>query len=181
VISLIEVEVKAQVNEFESIREKLDEMGALKIKIERQEDTYFNAPHRDFAETDEALRIRKIPDGENAQIFITYKGSKIDSTSKTRQEFEVGVGDAEITAHIFESLGFRVVQTVVKDREIYHLKDFVITLDSVHNVGTYMEIETDLEDGKDFQEALDNIFELYKLMGITEGFERRSYLELLGV
>jgi adenylate cyclase, class 2 len=181
VVNLIEVEVKARVNGFESLRKKLGKIGALKIKIERQEDTYFNAPHRDFAKTDEALRIRKIPDGDDSQIFITYKGSKIDSSSKTRQEFEVMVGDAETTGHIFESLGFRAVETVVKDREIYHLEDFVITLDNVHQVGTYMEIEKDLDEGKDFQDALDEIFKLYKLMGITEGFERRSYLELLGV
>lgn len=178
---MIEVEVKARVNGFEQIMTKLDEIGASKINTERQEDTYFNAPHRDFAKTDEALRIRKIPAEEDTQIFITYKGSKIDSSSKTRQEFEVSVNDEETTANIFESLGFQAVETVVKDRDIYHWGDFVITLDSVHRVGTYVEIERDLVDGEDFQKALDEIFELYARLGITDGFERRSYLELLGV
>lgn len=175
---MIEVEVKAIANEFGSIRKKLVKLNASKVKIERQEDTYFNAPHRDFAITDEALRIRKIPENDNLRVFITYKGAKIDKSSKTRKEFEVGVVDAEVTKNIFESLGFKEVATVVKDREIYQLEEFIITLDTVKKAGTFVEIEKDLEDGADFDETLQEIFRLYEKLGITEGFERRSYLEL---
>lgn len=178
---MIEVEVKAIAKEFESIRKRLAELNALKIKTERQEDTYFNAPHRDFAITDEALRIRKIPENDNLKVFITYKGAKIDKSSKTRKEFEVGVADAELTKNIFESLGFKEVATVVKDREIYQLEEFIITLDTVKKAGIFVEIEKDLEDGSDFDETLQEIFKLYEKLGITEGFERRSYLELTGI
>jgi adenylate cyclase class 2 len=178
---LIEVEVKAIAKEFDSIRKKLVKLNASKVKIERQEDTYFNAPHRDFAITDEALRIRKIPENDNLRVFITYKGAKIDKSSKTRKEFEVGVLDAEVTKNIFESLGFKKVATVVKDREIYQLEDFIITLDTVKKAGNFVEIEKDLEDGADFDETLQEIFNLYEKLGITEGFERRSYLELTGI
>lgn len=178
---MIEVEVKAKVDGFVDLRKKLTDLGAFKRGVERQEDTYFNAPHRDFAETDEALRIRKIPSDNDLKIFITYKGAKIDGSSKTRKEYEVEVENADVTRQIFESLSFKPVETVIKDREIYELNEFIITLDKVHDVGTYMEIEKDLSEGKDFDETLDDIFELYKNMGITSGFERRSYLELLGV
>jgi adenylate cyclase class 2 len=181
VIYLIEVEVKARVNEFDSIKKSLLELNAKKIRTERQEDTYFNAPHRDFAVTDEALRIRKIPNGDNLDVFITYKGAKIDKSSKTRQEFEVSVSDVTKTKNIFESLGFKLVATVVKDREIYHFNDFIITLDTVKKAGIFVEIEKDLEDGEDFEETLQEIFKLYEKLGITEGFERKSYLELTGI
>ena len=49
-----------------------------------QVDTYFSHPARDFAATDEALRIRSI-DQEN---FVTYKGPKLDATTKTRREID---------------------------------------------------------------------------------------------
>ena len=42
-----------------------------------------------------------------------------------------------------------------------------------------MEIEIALEDGTDYNEAQDKIFDLFKELGITDGFERTSYLELL--
>ena len=44
-----------------------------------------------------------------------------------------------------------------------------------------MEIEIALEDGTDYNEAQDKIFDLLiiKELGITDGFERTSYLELL--
>lgn len=56
---MIEVEVKAHVSDFKGVKQRLIEIGAERIGEEHQEDTYFNAPHRDFAKTDEALRIRK--------------------------------------------------------------------------------------------------------------------------
>ena len=55
---MIEVEVKAKIENFDTMRKKLDELGAKKTKTESQEDLYFNSPIVDFAETDEALRIR---------------------------------------------------------------------------------------------------------------------------
>lgn len=177
---MIEVEVKAKVKNFSDIKEKLIEMGALKIKDEYQSDTYFNAPDRDFGVTDEALRIREIPENSGKRFILTYKGAKMDDLSKTRQEVEVDITDSENMALILINLGFKKAAVVTKDRSIYHLDKFIITLDTVHGAGTYVEIETDVEDGKDTTDSLNQIFEIYKNMGIEDGFERRSYLELLG-
>ena len=177
---MIEVEVKAKVKNFSDIKEKLIEMGAQKIKDEYQSDTYFNAPDRDFGVTDEALRIREIPENSGKRFILTYKGAKMDDLSKTRQEVEVDITDSENMAVILINLGFKKAAVVTKDRSVYHLDEFIITLDTVHGAGTYVEIETDVEDGKDTTDSLNQIFEIYKTMGIEDGFERRSYLELLG-
>ncbi len=96
---LIEVEVKASVKDFEDVRKKLTQIGAIKIKTEHQSDVYYNAPHKDFGETDEALRIRQIPENGKTRVILTYKGAKLDNVSKTRKEIEVDVSDAENTAH----------------------------------------------------------------------------------
>ena len=88
---MIEVEVKAKIDNFEDMREKLNNLGAVKTKEEFQEDIYFNSPIVDFAKTDEALRIRTTKQNNEKHIFITYKGAKIDSKSKTREEIEFGI------------------------------------------------------------------------------------------
>ena len=176
---MIEVEVKVSVKDFADVQEKLIQIGAVKIKREHQMDVYYNAPHKDFEETDEALRIRVIPENGKNRIILTYKGAKMDDVSKTRKEIEVDVSDAENTDLILENLGFRRAASVTKDRDIYHLDEFIITLDTVFEIGTFVEIETEAHEDEDTSESLNKIFEIYKRLGIEEGFERRSYLELL--
>jgi adenylate cyclase class 2 len=180
-VNVIEVEVKASVKDFVSIRKKLIEIGAVKIKMEHQKDDYFNAPHKDFGETDEALRIREVPEKRYKRYILTYKGAKMDDVSKTRKEIEVDVLEAKNMALILENLGFRRAATVKKDRDIYHLNDFIITLDTVYDVGTFVEIEKEANEGDDTKETLDDIFKIYSRLGIEDGFERRSYLELMGI
>jgi adenylate cyclase class 2 len=178
---LIEVEVKASVKDFEEIRKKLTQIGAVKIKTEHQSDVYYNAPHKDFGETDEALRIREIPENGKNRVILTYKGAKLDNVSKTRKEIEVDVSDAENTSLILENLNFRRAASVTKNRDIYHINEFIITLDTVQNVGTYVEIETEANEDEDTSVPIKKIFGIYKQLGIEEGFERRSYLELMGI
>jgi adenylate cyclase, class 2 len=181
VILMIEVEVKASVDDFSAVKNKLINIGAVRIKKEHQMDVYYNAPHKDFGQTDEALRIREIPDNGEKRIILTYKGAKMDKVSKTRKEIEVDVSDAENTGLILENLGFRRAATVKKDRVIYHLGKFIVTLDTVYNVGNFVEIETDVNEDEDTGESIKKIFDIYKKLGIEEGFERRSYLELMGI
>lgn len=178
---MIEVEVKAHVNDFRRVKIKLQNLGAKKLKSEHQEDVYFNAPHRNFAQTDEALRIRKIPTKNGLKTILTYKGAKINDISKTRKEIEVNIENAESTTKILENLGFNPIKTLKKDRVIYLFNEFIISLDKVYEVGNFVEIETTHEEGDNFQESLDEIFNIYHKLGIKSGFERRSYLELLGI
>ncbi|KZX16748.1 adenylate cyclase CyaB [Methanobrevibacter cuticularis] len=176
---MIEVEVKAKINDFDYVINKLKVIGAKKSHIEHQEDSYFNSPLRDFAKTDEALRIRKVTIDENLSTFITYKGPKLNKSSKTREEIEVGIQDASKIASIFTNLGFVQAAIVIKDRTIYKLDEYIISLDKVEGLQPYMEIEADLDDGTDYQDTLDNIFNIFNKLGVNSGFERTSYLELL--
>lgn len=176
---MIEVEVKAKIDSFEQMKEELERIGATKTKKEFQEDIYFNSPIVDFAKTDEALRIRTTTEDDNTNIFITYKGPKIDSKSKTRKEIEMAIEDSKKCADIFEEIGFKKVRAVRKNRQYYKYENFEISLDDVEGLEPYMEIEIGLEDGEDYSEAQEKIFGLFEKLGITDGFERTSYLELL--
>ena len=176
---MIEVEVKAKIDNFEDIKAKLKQINAVKTKTEIQIDRYFNSPVKDFAKSDEALRIRETKTEDSHNLFITYKGPKIDSKSKTREEVEMKIEDSAKCSRIFENLGFNEVRTVKKNREYYRLDNFEISLDDVEGLEPYMEIEIELEDGCDYNEAQDKIFKLFEDLGIRDGFERTSYLELL--
>ena len=176
---MIEVEVKAKVDNFDDIKVKLDNLGAIFKKHEFQEDIYFASPIVDFAETDEALRIRTTRQDDLENIFITYKGPKIDKNSKTRREVEMGIDESAKCSEIFEAIGFKKVRTVRKNRQYFSLENFEISLDDVEGLDPYMEIEVGLDDGEDYTKAQESIFDLFEKLGITDGFERTSYLELL--
>src|SRR5262245_11702826 len=83
--AMLEVEVKYRLASTETVEARLREWGATVIADHAEADHYLNAPDRDFARTDEALRFRRIGD----QTFLTYKGPRHDPKSKTRPELEV--------------------------------------------------------------------------------------------
>lgn len=172
---MIEVEVKARIDNFTDIEHELEKLGAVKDKSEFQEDIYFQSPIADYGKTDEALRIRTT----NNNTFITYKGPKLNRDAKTRKEVEMIIESAEKARDILTEIGFTPARVVKKNRQYYKLENFEISLDDVEGLPPYMEIEISLDDGNDYGEAQDKIFELFAKLGITEGFERTSYMELL--
>ena len=117
----LEIELKFPVEDLATVERKLEKMGAKPADPIVQVDRYFSHPCRDFAATDEALRTRHV--GE--QNFITYKGKKLDSTSKSRREIEIPLPSGEKTSgqtnELLESLGFQLVAEVRKMRRSAHL------------------------------------------------------------
>jgi adenylate cyclase class 2 len=168
----MEIEVKAYAEDLAAIEARLQRLGAVFIGAVHQADRYFNHPQRDFAHTDEALRIR-VADN---RAFMTYKGRKRDMLSKTREEIEVAVGDAAATMRLLERLGFTPVAAVRKLRREYELGEFTVCLDDVAGLGTFVEVEArgvaDIEKARDGALALLEQLKLHRT-------ERRSYLELL--
>ncbi len=77
-----EVEQKFPVGGFGHVESKLSASGVEVSSPQTEIDTYYAHPSRDFAQTDEALRIRQI----GSATWITYKGPKGDRTTKTRRE-----------------------------------------------------------------------------------------------
>src|ERR1700754_4532568 len=86
-----EVESKYRTNRHVDILQRLIAMGAEAEPEVAQEDVYLNHPARDFAQTNEAFRIRRI----GAANLITYKGPKRDGPTKTREEIELPFEDGQ--------------------------------------------------------------------------------------
>jgi len=173
---MLEIEVKIKMP-HEMMKRDLIQNGAQYMGTEHQRDTYFNAPDRDFSKTDEALRIRSI-DGKGE---ITYKGKRLDTVSKTRPEFNSPV-DEKTMAEILKALGFFESGSVIKSREIYNWDGFFIGLDTVEELGEFVEIESALKnaDRQTIQNETDRIFQFLKKYNIAkEDSIKTSYLEMV--
>ena len=168
---MLEIEIKAYCDFHHEVVNKLKAMKARHAGIRLETDQYFNHPSRDFAVTDEALRVRDV----NGKSILTYKGPKIGKTAKTRIEDEVQVDDYDSMIKILKELGFKEAGVVKKSREIYEIEDFEICIDSVEGLGDFVEIEKKGNDKDSIEKELIN---LARELGL-EKFETRSYLELL--
>ena len=167
----MEIEVKVPVKDLKALEQRLKRLGARDFGTSYQRDVYFAHPGRDFAVTDEALRLRV----DNDLSLITYKGPKIDADTKTREELEVSVSSVEVMTQVLERLGFRPVLMVSKKRVVLGLRGLSVCLDTVEGLGDFVEFEYDDEDLAEGKRRIEELMgELH-----LKGNERRSYLELL--
>lgn len=160
-------------------------LGAWDVKLSEpveQIDTYYRHPQRDFAQTDEAFRLRTV----GKQNFMTYKGPKLDAETKTRHEEEVRLADGpqarQTCEQILTHMDFKPVSTVTKHRIICHLErdgfDVEIALDQVEQVGPFVEIEIPVSVPQRIPAAQKVLADLANELSLSE-VVRQSYLELL--
>ncbi len=168
---MLEVEIKARVSSLQDVEMRLFEMGASYLGEEEQRDVYFAHPCRDFAQSDEALRLRR----GGGRVFLTYKGRRLEEVTKTREEVSVGVESFESAKLVLERLGFEKVAEVRKLRRSYRVGDYLVELDRVEGLGEFVEVE---KKGEEY--SPEELLDFLAAMGIERrAIERRSYLELL--
>ena len=176
-----EVELKFPVSDLQVFAKKLIDLAIPISPAQEEIDLYFAHPAKDFAQTDEALRLRR----SGPANFITYKGPKIDATTKTRREIELPLasGPESLAAWnaLLESLDFRPVAEVRKSRRkaaiAWQGRQVEASLDDVARVGGFVEFEVVVEES-DVDAARICIQSLAQSLGLAHG-ERRSYLEML--
>lgn len=175
---MLEVEMKFKVTVPEQTLAHLQRLGFHETAKKLESDRYYNAPDRDYAQTDEALRIRRT--GNDCRL--TYKGPKQGQKGKVRKEHEVDLseGSAEMMHQILLDLRYRPSIEVKKERTVFRhasQKDIEIVWDEVDRLGTYLELELIVPE-RDQAEALVCLQALAESMDLKQE-ERRSYLELL--
>lgn len=178
---MLEIEMKFPLEDHARMEGLLAPLTAEPPQSLVEEDQYFNAPDRDFARTDEALRIRRI----GAANLVTYKGPKQDRQTKTRPELEVPLADGEEAAAGFARLlihlGYQAVARVRKTRRVFRMTigNFRVEacLDEVDGVGRFVELEI-LAPEEQFEDAKRTLLALAARLGLKDT-ERRSYLQML--
>lgn len=192
---MIEVEVKIQISDPFFLRNKFKQLGGIYKLSLIHEDIYYNMPTglRDFAKTDEALRIRSSTEYKNGEknktekkvFYLTYKGKKLDQISKSRHEIELKLENANSMKEILANLGFREILTVKKERELYEFeyKDNKIEalLDYLPALNSYfLEVELIAQSSEELSEKRDQLFRFLLEFGYTQKDSiTESYLELI--
>ncbi|WP_276260933.1 class IV adenylate cyclase [Haloglomus litoreum] len=179
---MYEVELKVRAD-HDRVRARLADVGATDAGGVSQVDTYYDAPHRDFATTDEALRLRRETpvDGEDdapeTVTKLTYKGPLVETESKTRREHETVVLDDDAAEGILAGLGFEPAATVEKHRRFFRYGGYTVTLDRVDGLGEFVEVETEAEA---VEAAREGAVEVLEELGLDPDDQiRTSYLGLL--
>lgn len=196
---MYEVELKVRAN-HEQVRERLAALCGDHVGSVTQVDTYYNAPDRDFAATDEALRVRReiahgdqhdrddsdsdasgAEPGSTERVLLAYKGPLVDDSSKTRTEAETRVVDGEALRTILAGLGYEPAATVRKERDQYTVADCRVTLDRVERLGDFVEVEYhDTVTEADIDHARQTVADLLVELGLDpDDSIQTSYLGLL--
>ncbi len=177
----IEVEQKFPVADLHEVEQRLVAAGARFGRPVVQVDRYFAHPARDFARTDEALRLRQSGD----RSVITYKGPKLDQATKSRAEIELPLPATDSAIDDFSgllvALGFSPVAEVRKTRRTANLQrgewSLEVAVDDVERLGSFVELEVAGTE-ETLEAARDCVASLAAELGLSGG-ERRSYLEML--
>ncbi|MEM8666899.1 MAG: class IV adenylate cyclase [Planctomycetota bacterium] len=176
-----EVEQKYHVDDPDDLERRIVDLGGKPGPAERHNDSYFNHPCRDFVETKEALRIRRV----DGRPYVTYKGPKLPGAIKARKELEwtiaPGDPDGTLTEQLWRELGFRPVATVSKTRRTFrfnnHLQTFGVMMDDVDRLGSFAEIELVVGGPTEVERARQQIAELAARLELNRD-ESSSYLRM---
>lgn len=178
-----EVEVKYRIKaERADLAARLLAVGAIASPQIAQADHYLSHPARDFALTNEALRIRQV----GSENRVTYKGPRRGGPTKTREEIEIPFQDGSATFEqlrtLFDRLGFQAVATVRKSRTPFHLqfqgRPVEVALDHVEELGAFAEVEAFAESERDLPGAQEAVLDLARELGLSD-VEPRSYLRMV--
>jgi len=169
----IEVEQKFVLPDAAALREALEQRGAKPGATDRQVDTYYNAPHRDFlapGTVSEWLRIRRQDTGAPSINFKRWH--PIDAAVKTHaDEYETAVTDPEAIRLLLAALDFTEIAVVDKTREEWHLTGqtpTIVAIDTIAGLGTFVEFEF-TGDAADAADASAQLTMLIGSLGVVLG------------
>ncbi|MDD5145446.1 MAG: class IV adenylate cyclase [Candidatus Pacebacteria bacterium] len=165
----IEIKVKINRSEADSIRKKLLMLGAILKEKKKEKDAYFTSAYEDFIKSKICLRIRQKDDA----LELTYKGPTTKDMDNKKQfwkpEFNILLKSSKEEAEsLLQALNFIKVAEVIKERETYDLGNQKITIDNVENAGWFVEIEGINIKKSDREMALDKNMNLLSRLGLKE-------------
>ena len=163
------VEIKARVQDLETLERKTAQLADRGPEILRQDDVFFHAPKGRF-------KLRSFPEGHGELIY--YERPDVSGPKRSSYSIHETADSSELNAVLAAALG--VVGTVRKERRLYLLGRTRIHLDRVEGLGDFMELEVVLQPGQDESEGVAVAVELMRALGIRdEDLVDGAYLDLL--
>lgn len=136
-----EVEIQVRIKDPITAEREILRFGNF-VEERNQSDQYYILPSRDFFAADppiEYLRVRREKDKNHLNYsFLHFKN---DGWLDCTDEYETLVENPEIVEQIFGLIGLIPKVKVVKNRKYFKCGYFEVTLDTIENLGDFMEIE----------------------------------------
>jgi adenylate cyclase class 2 len=162
-----------------SIEKKIVILGAHHVSDSKQTDTYFNVSGRDSYGTKECLRIRET----NNNIEITYKPpTKIDQADGgyfSKKEVNLAVKDLGDAKELLMDIGCEMLCVVEKTRKDYLLDKIHISVDTISDMGVFVEVESNGTEDQ-LTQVLEQIDGIAAKLGLNDSLiERRPYRDIV--
>ncbi|NWF88795.1 MAG: CYTH domain-containing protein [Ignavibacteriaceae bacterium] len=132
----LNIEIKARSNKQNDIREILKSLNAEFKGVDHQVDTYFKV-------NSGRLKLRE---GNIENSLVHYEREDIEGPKRSNVTFYKSADKFSLKEILSKALGILVV--VDKTREIYFIENVKFHIDSVKDLGTFVEIEAIDFDGK---------------------------------
>ncbi len=168
-----EVERKYRVFDLNRVKAQLDVLGAVAFTIGNSDhDIFFDFPDGRLARNDQYQILRHMrPSG---RVLWISKGPGSDKC------IAMDLVDLDNAVAMLTSLGFIETRRINKQRDIYFLEVFHVTLDDVPGLGRFVELAIMTDDEPALMSLDRALSRLAEKLGLSSADrETRSYRELL--
>ncbi len=163
------IEIKARVDDPARLRVIAERLSDTPPEVVEQHDIFFACPHG-------RMKLRQSSAGAGELIFY----SRADAAGPKQSHYAIATisSPAGLLAVLSAALGVR--RTVTKTRVLLRVGQTRIHLDSIHGLGSFVELEVVLRDGQPPEEGRRIARDLMTALGICdEDLLDGSYADLL--
>jgi predicted adenylyl cyclase CyaB len=160
------LELKCKVGSLDEAKKNVNDLKAGYIGVFHQIDTYFNVQKG-------RLKLREVENKKKSELIYYEREDILEP--KESDVLIVEIQNTESFKNLMTKvLGKKVV--IDKTREIYRYKETQIHLDTVKDLGSFVEFERRLNDLQKDQEALEELIKHFNFK--KKGLVRESYSDL---
>ena len=173
---MIEVEVRARVETFRGIREVLNEKARF-MGSTHQADTIFG--HPSFLDSENKVMeggvVSRIRESGDRKVLEFKEISRASGGLELKHE----ITDPVKIKEFLEKLGFQEAFVINKVRETYLYRDFLVCLDTVENLGQFIEVEKFAGSEQQAGDVWKECFEVLKDIVPEAEVEHRKYGDMM--
>ena len=161
-----EIELQAKIEHVEPLLSFLDKEGKFQFE-KRQVDQYFTPAHRDFLSKNPIEEWLRLRDSSGA-YSLNYKKWHFDGDGRGlyADEYETKLENFQMAEKILVAVDVKPLVVVDKNRKVWLYADYEISLDSVKDLGDFVEIEyKGQRDSSEHKEILEEMVGFLKKLG----------------
>lgn len=139
---MIEVEVKAVLDDVAARRERLLVAGAREEFTGRTRDLRYDTAEHALAAVDHVLRVRVYSGSAGETVHLDWKGpTRIEGGLKMREEHTTGVSDLAGLTAILGALGFVATREIEREVSMYRLGGATVRFERYPRMDDLVEVE----------------------------------------